>query len=116
MTLFPRYENSDDEYLGVSDAASRALSVTAIEHDFVERVYRKMASVYDVFFGLSLHHGRLTAIQRMGIKRGDRILEVGTGTGFNIAFYHLLMSKKNCSRFMWGMLPNMDTKNCGHVG
>ena len=87
MTLFPRYDDSDEEYLGGSDAASRALSVTAVETDFVEGVSEKMASVYDFIFGPSLHHGRLTAIQRMGIKRGDRILEVGIGTGFNISHY-----------------------------
>jgi len=87
MTLFPRYDDSDEEYLGVSDAASRALSVTVVENDFVERVYEKLASVYDFFFGPTLHPGRLTAIQRMGIKRGDRILEVGVGTGINGALY-----------------------------
>ena len=87
MTLFPRYDDSDEEYLGVSDAASRALSVTVVENDFVERVYEKLASVYDFFFGPTLHPGRLTAIQRMGIRRGDRILEVGVGTGINVALY-----------------------------
>jgi phosphatidylethanolamine/phosphatidyl-N-methylethanolamine N-methyltransferase len=87
MTLFPRYDDSDEEYLGVSDAASRALSVTVVENDFVERVYEKLASVYDFIFGPTLHPGRLTAIQRMGIKRGDRILEVGVGTGINVALY-----------------------------
>jgi len=87
MALFPRYEDSDQEYLGVSDAASRALSVTAVETDFVEGVYGKLASVYDFIFGPSLRHGRLAAIQRMGIKPDDRILEVGIGTGFNIALY-----------------------------
>ena len=87
MALFPRYDDSDDEYLGVSDAASRALSVTVVENDFVEHVYEKLASVYDFIFGPTLHSGRLTAIQRMGIKRGDRILEVGVGTGINVALY-----------------------------
>jgi len=87
MTLFPRYEDSDTEFLGGSDAATRALSVTAVETDFVEGVYEKLASVYDFIFGPALHPGRLTAIQRMGIKRGDRILEVGVGTGINVALY-----------------------------
>ena len=87
MALFPRYEDSEDQYLGGSDAASRALSVTVVENDFVERVYEKLASVYDFIFGPTLHPGRLTAIQRMGIKRGDRILEVGIGTGINVALY-----------------------------
>ncbi|HEY7448192.1 MAG TPA: methyltransferase domain-containing protein [Vicinamibacterales bacterium] len=86
MTLFPRYEDSNDEFLG-SDAASRALSVTAVETDFVEDVYEKLASVYDYTFGPTLHPGRLTAIRRLGIRRGDRLLEVGVGTGINLPLY-----------------------------
>ena len=46
-----------------------------------------MASVYDLFFGLPLHHGRARAIQRMGIKPGDQILEVGVGTGMSLPLY-----------------------------
>lgn len=87
MALFPRYEDSEEEFLGSSDAASRALSVAAVENDFVEAVYKNIAWFYDLMFGLSLHSGRLTAVQRMDIKRGDRILEVGVGTGMNISLY-----------------------------
>ncbi len=75
------------EIVGSSDAATRALSVTAVENDFVAGVYEKLASVYDLTFGPSLHPGRIQAIQRMGIKTGDRILEVGVGTGINLALY-----------------------------
>lgn len=87
MALFPRYEDSDDGFITTSDAATRALSVTAVETDFVEEVYEKLSSVYDYTFGPTLHPGRLTAIQRMGIKPGDRVLEVGVGTGINVALY-----------------------------
>jgi phosphatidylethanolamine/phosphatidyl-N-methylethanolamine N-methyltransferase len=82
MALFER-ENTD---FG-SDVATRALSVTAVENDFVERVYEKLASVYDLIFGPTLHPGRLVARDRMGIKPGDRILEVGVGTGINTSLY-----------------------------
>ena len=75
-----------DELSG-SDVATRALSVTVVEKDFVEAVYEKMASVYDFTFGPTLHAGRLQAIQRMAIKPGDRILEVGVGTGINLTLY-----------------------------
>jgi phosphatidylethanolamine/phosphatidyl-N-methylethanolamine N-methyltransferase len=87
MALFERHDAGDEEILGSSDAATRALSVTAVENDFVEGVYEKLASVYDLVFGPTLHHGRLQAIQRMGIKPGDRVLEVGVGTGINAALY-----------------------------
>jgi phosphatidylethanolamine/phosphatidyl-N-methylethanolamine N-methyltransferase len=34
-----------------------------------------------------LHPGRVDAIERMGIRPGDRVLEVGVGTGINAALY-----------------------------
>ncbi len=88
MALFERGEPGRIEgYVYSSDAATRALSVTAVENDFVEGVYGKLASVYDWVFGPTLHPGRLQAIQRMGIRASDRILEVGVGTGINAALY-----------------------------
>jgi phosphatidylethanolamine/phosphatidyl-N-methylethanolamine N-methyltransferase len=82
MALFEREES---EY--GSDVATRALSVTAVENDFVERVYEKLASVYDLTFGPTLHPGRLDARDQMGIQQGDRVLEVGVGTGINLSLY-----------------------------
>jgi phosphatidylethanolamine/phosphatidyl-N-methylethanolamine N-methyltransferase len=88
MALFERFNRSGtDEFVGGSDAASRTLSVTAVETDFVAGVYGKLASVYDLVFGPTLHAGRLQAMQRMAIAPGDRILEVGVGTGINLALY-----------------------------
>ena len=84
MALFEPHDSTDA--VG-SDAATRALSVTAVENDFVAGVYEKLASVYDVIFGPALHPGRVHAIQRMGIKPGDRVLEVGVGTGINAGLY-----------------------------
>ena len=81
MALFER----EDEFR--SDAASRALSVTVVENDFVEIVYEKIANVYDLTFGPTLHPGRLVALEGMGLKPGDRILEVGVGTGINAPLY-----------------------------
>ena len=87
MALFePNHPRNRDEYMG-SDAATRALSVTAVENDFVARVYENIAWFYDFTFGPALHPGRMQAIQRMGIKRGDRVLEVGVGTGINADLY-----------------------------
>jgi len=82
MALFER-ENDD---FG-SDVATRALSVTAVENQFVERVYEKLANVYDIVFGPTLHPGRLVAVDRMGIRPNDRVLEVGVGTGINTSLY-----------------------------
>jgi len=84
--LEPRRTRETEEILG-TDAATRALSVTVVENDFVAKVYEKLASVYDFTFGPTLHPGRVRSIQRIGIQPGDRVLEVGVGTGINAALY-----------------------------
>ena len=83
MALFERKPDAEN----VSDAATRALSVAVVENAFVEAVYDKVSVVYDLTYGPTLHPGRLQAIERMGIKPGDRVLEVGVGTGINLALY-----------------------------
>ena len=82
MALFEREETDFG-----SDVGTRALSVIAVENHFVERVYEKLASVYDVIFGPTLHPGRLVARDRMEIRPGSHILEVGVGTGINASLY-----------------------------
>ena len=87
MSLFePHPLPENDEFMG-SDAATRALSVTVVENDFVARVYENLAWAYDYTFGPTLHPGRVQALQRMAIGTGDRVLEVGVGTGINAALY-----------------------------
>jgi len=87
MSLFESTRSTTDEEVMGSDAGTRALSVAAVENDFVEGVYEKLAKVYDYTFGPTLHAGRVQAIQRLGIQPGDRVLEVGVGTGINAALY-----------------------------
>jgi phosphatidylethanolamine/phosphatidyl-N-methylethanolamine N-methyltransferase len=85
MGLFDQQDEAGK--ISGGDAATRALSVTAVENHFVERVYEKLAGVYDFTFGPTLHPGRLQAIDRMGIRAGDEVLEVGVGTGINLSLY-----------------------------
>lgn len=92
MPLFERKVDQSEELVSGSDAATRALSVTAVENDFVAGVYDKLAKVYDIIFGPTLHPGRLRAIERMDIQSGERVLEVGVGTGINLSLY-----PKHCS-------------------
>jgi phosphatidylethanolamine/phosphatidyl-N-methylethanolamine N-methyltransferase len=92
MPLFDRKAEPADDLVQGSDVATRALSVTVVENDFVEAVYDKIAKVYDLTFGPTLHPGRLQAIQRMDIQSAERVLEVGVGTGINLSLY-----PKNCS-------------------
>src|SRR5262249_42484870 len=87
MALFEPPRSRENEEIGGSDAATRALSVSVYENDFVARVYENIAWGYDLMFGPILHPGRVDAIKRMGIKAGDRVLEVGVGTGINAGLY-----------------------------
>jgi phosphatidylethanolamine/phosphatidyl-N-methylethanolamine N-methyltransferase len=83
--LFPHDDSRQkDEYLS---AGAAQLSVAAVENDFVERVYGKLASVYDLAFGPVLHAGRRRAVDQMALAPGARILEVGVGTGINVPLY-----------------------------
>jgi phosphatidylethanolamine/phosphatidyl-N-methylethanolamine N-methyltransferase len=84
MSIFDSPER--DDFFG-ADAATRALSATDVETDFVNGVYQNIAKVYDYTFGPTLHAGRLQAIQRMNIAPRSRVLEVGVGTGINAALY-----------------------------
>ena len=119
MSLFeqPR-RRSDEDYLDSSDVATRALSVTVVENDFVEGVYEKLANVYDLAFGPALNPGRLRALKRMQLLPGQRILEVGVGTGINATLY-----PRDCSIVGIDLSPSMLEKarercrrrDAGHV-
>jgi phosphatidylethanolamine/phosphatidyl-N-methylethanolamine N-methyltransferase len=69
------------------DAAANALSVTSVGTEFVERVYQNIARVYDYTYGPTLHPGRIEAIEKMRIRPGTQVLEVGVGTGINLGMY-----------------------------
>ena len=86
-SLFGRDDRRRNDEVLSSGAGTAQLSAAAVENDFVEHVYEKLASVYDVAFGPALHAGRRRAIGQMALRPSDRILEVGVGTGINIALY-----------------------------
>ena len=87
MALFERERAREREEILGPDAATRALSVTVVENDFVTRVYENITSVYDWTYGPTLHPGRVQALQRMDIQPGEHVLEVGVGTGINASLY-----------------------------
>ena len=53
----------------------------------VEKVYRRYAPTYDFYFGAVLQPGRRAVVERMRCRPGERILEVGVGTGLSLPLY-----------------------------
>jgi len=53
----------------------------------VEKVYRRYAPSYDFYFGAVLQPGRRAVVERMRCRPGERILEVGVGTGLSLPLY-----------------------------
>jgi phosphatidylethanolamine/phosphatidyl-N-methylethanolamine N-methyltransferase len=66
-----------------SSAADRA----AVESRRVEKVYSVLARIYDDGFDWALGPGRRHAVGRLPINPGDRVLEVGVGTGLSFLHY-----------------------------
>lgn len=53
----------------------------------VERVYAALARVYDGFFDWALGPGRRRALALLPARPGERVLEVGVGTGLSLPYY-----------------------------
>jgi phosphatidylethanolamine/phosphatidyl-N-methylethanolamine N-methyltransferase len=66
---------------------AEALSAATVGNAVIDRVYAKLTPIYDLIFGPVLQPGRIRAIARMDLRPGDRVLEVGAGTGINAPLY-----------------------------
>jgi len=53
----------------------------------VRKAYRFYAPVYNYVFGRIVDEGRREAVSRFRQEAGDRILEIGVGTGLSLPFY-----------------------------
>lgn len=53
----------------------------------VQAAYRRYASVYDALFGPVLHAGGKAVIEALACGPGERVLEVGVGTGLSLPLY-----------------------------
>lgn len=58
------------------------LDINAIQH-----AYSRYARFYDVLFGAVFQPGRKAIVEHMDCRPGDRVLEVGIGTGLSLPLY-----------------------------
>jgi phosphatidylethanolamine/phosphatidyl-N-methylethanolamine N-methyltransferase len=65
-----------------------------LDIDAIQKSYRRYAHVYDFYFGAVFEPGRRAVIDRMHCRPGERILEVGVGTGLSLPLYpdHVLVT------------------------
>ena len=58
-----------------------------MDTESIKSAYRRYAPVYDKLFGPIFHPARRAIVQMIGSRPGERILEVGVGTGLSLPLY-----------------------------
>lgn len=67
--------------------AARGQRLGRIDQAAVLAAYSRYANVYDVLFGVIFEPGRRAAVKAVNTRPGQRILEVGVGTGLSLPRY-----------------------------
>jgi phosphatidylethanolamine/phosphatidyl-N-methylethanolamine N-methyltransferase len=68
-------------------ALAHLLRFVPMEREEIRRIYGRYAAVYDMIFALSFFPRIRLGLEKIGIKKGDRIIEIGVGTGLSLPLY-----------------------------
>ena len=78
----------DGKTIGLENIrGGQAASARMLDYHTVKRAYAILTPVYDILFNKIFHSGRVAAIDLLEIKSGDRVLEIGVGTGLNLPLF-----------------------------
>jgi phosphatidylethanolamine/phosphatidyl-N-methylethanolamine N-methyltransferase len=58
-----------------------------MKKESILRTYSLYAPFYDLVFGRVFHNGRKLTIERMDLKGGEHVLEIGIGSGISLPLY-----------------------------
>ena len=61
-------------------SSSSEVQMHTLEYKQIKRAYAVMSPMYDLLFDKIFHPGRVAAVQLLGVKPNDLMLEVGIGT------------------------------------